>query len=583
VSAASLATQSPLSGVSRVVSSSGQPLPGGTRAAVERRLGHDFSNVRIHTDREAAESARSVGATAYTVGRHVVFGAGAWQPETTAGQATLTHELVHTVQQGSTATTAVSRRTPGPPTIVPVDDATEREAERIAGNLGGREPIRGPPSSDVLLAPLPGNLLIQRQVTAPSAPPPSAPPPSTQAAPSAAQRCADLLADTSSEAVRELTRAIDVLIAFEADLIFPLAPGDPGIAEHRRVAAHLTATFNTTAPFDVQAITGRLARIRRALSNNEIRMSCNTGCASGVGGSVLQGHSPGPFQFTLCGTNATPARLAPTLIHESAHAVLPDIGTGSRPASQSTSGVIDRAYDQERLFTHLSPTEALTNAESYSGLVVGLTSGAMPPASAASRDTVTACADRAPIEAGLGRAQVAARLLASWMRGAAELLRDSGETDVATVGDPSVPDLRAAFPGVRTLADLQKLRNDASVVFNNFSNPESVRCASRVAACPPGRLGFVYDTAVTATGQSRLAPVIDRSGIINVCPAWLGASDADRARTMYAMVAAGYLGGAMVQLLTPADAMKLATLAVQVTARYHPAPLARSAAEHLFR
>ena len=40
--------------------------------------------------------------------------------------------------------------------------------------------------------------------------------------------------------------------------------------------------------------------------------------------------------------------------------MLPEIGTGSRPRTAAPSGVVDRAYDQERLFTHLSPTEALT-------------------------------------------------------------------------------------------------------------------------------------------------------------------------------------------------------------------------------
>jgi hypothetical protein len=270
------------------------------------------------------------------------------------------------------------------------------------------------------------------------------------------------------------------------------------------------------------------------------------------------------------------------LIHESAHAVLPEIGTGSRPTA-SSAGVIDRAYDQERLFTHLTTTEALTNAESYSGLVVGLTSGAAPPTPAGSSDTVTACADRAPIEAALGRAQVAARMLATWLDGAIEMLRDSGETSVSTISDPFAADLQAAFPQVRTLGDLRRIGNDASVVFNNFSSPESVRCAAAGRGCPPGRLGFVYETAVTATGQSRLARIVDRSGVINVCPSWLAAGDADRVRTMYAMVASGYLGGATIQILLPADAMKLATFALLVIGRYHPAPQARSATEHLLR
>jgi hypothetical protein len=43
---------------------------------MERRFGQDFSGVRLHTDSDAAESARAVNALAYTVGRNVVFATG---------------------------------------------------------------------------------------------------------------------------------------------------------------------------------------------------------------------------------------------------------------------------------------------------------------------------------------------------------------------------------------------------------------------------------------------------------------------------------------------------------------------------
>ena len=77
----------------------GQPLPGSTRAFFEPRFGHDFSQVRVHTDVKAAESARAVNARAFTVGQDVVFGAGEYAPGTAAGQRLLAHELTHVVQQ----------------------------------------------------------------------------------------------------------------------------------------------------------------------------------------------------------------------------------------------------------------------------------------------------------------------------------------------------------------------------------------------------------------------------------------------------------------------------------------------------
>jgi hypothetical protein len=86
--------------VSEVLSSAGRPLDAGTRAFMEPRFGHDFSRVRVHAGARAAESARAVGAAAYTVGERVVFGAGRYAPETEAGGRLLAHELAHVVQQG---------------------------------------------------------------------------------------------------------------------------------------------------------------------------------------------------------------------------------------------------------------------------------------------------------------------------------------------------------------------------------------------------------------------------------------------------------------------------------------------------
>src|SRR6266513_865681 len=55
--------------VHEVLRSPGQPLDAQTRAFMESRFGHDFSQVRVHTDARAAVSTQSVKADAYTVGR----------------------------------------------------------------------------------------------------------------------------------------------------------------------------------------------------------------------------------------------------------------------------------------------------------------------------------------------------------------------------------------------------------------------------------------------------------------------------------------------------------------------------------
>jgi hypothetical protein len=93
-----------------VLSSPGQPLDSATRAFFEPRFGYDFSRVRIHSGGKAGEAARAINALAYTVGPHIVFGAGQYAPGSTEGNRLLAHELTHTVQQsGGTHSFSIQR------------------------------------------------------------------------------------------------------------------------------------------------------------------------------------------------------------------------------------------------------------------------------------------------------------------------------------------------------------------------------------------------------------------------------------------------------------------------------------------
>jgi hypothetical protein len=85
--------------VERALASPGHPLEHGLRSDLEMRFGRDFSSVRIHRGDDAEKSARDVNASAYTVGRHIVFGAGSYAPHSEAGRRLLAHELAHTLQQ----------------------------------------------------------------------------------------------------------------------------------------------------------------------------------------------------------------------------------------------------------------------------------------------------------------------------------------------------------------------------------------------------------------------------------------------------------------------------------------------------
>jgi hypothetical protein len=84
----------------------GHPLPESERAFFEPRFGRDFGQVRLHTDSRAAESARTVNARAFTVGRNVVLGAGEYAPGNTEGRRLLAHELAHVIQQRAIGRTA---------------------------------------------------------------------------------------------------------------------------------------------------------------------------------------------------------------------------------------------------------------------------------------------------------------------------------------------------------------------------------------------------------------------------------------------------------------------------------------------
>jgi hypothetical protein len=85
--------------VQNVLRSSGHAFDAAARADFESRFGLDFSRVRIHSDAHAAKSAHEIGALAYTVGSHVVFADGLYQPTTLPGRRLLAHELAHVAQQ----------------------------------------------------------------------------------------------------------------------------------------------------------------------------------------------------------------------------------------------------------------------------------------------------------------------------------------------------------------------------------------------------------------------------------------------------------------------------------------------------
>jgi hypothetical protein len=124
----------------------GDRLDGKTRAFMEPRFGHDFSQVRVHADASATRAARALNAKAFTVGDHIFLGAGQ-SAAGASGRRLLAHELTHVTQQRRGAVSGVPG--PGGLTVSDPGDAFERSAERtadavMAGRGAATRGVEGP-------------------------------------------------------------------------------------------------------------------------------------------------------------------------------------------------------------------------------------------------------------------------------------------------------------------------------------------------------------------------------------------------------------------------------------------------------
>lgn len=116
----------------------GEPLHQAVRQKMERAFGQDFSDVRIHQGPRAA----ALGALAYTQGTDIHFAPGQYQPESSAGQTLLGHELAHVVQQRQGRASATTQaRVAG--VGVNDDPALEREADELGARAARGEPVSG--------------------------------------------------------------------------------------------------------------------------------------------------------------------------------------------------------------------------------------------------------------------------------------------------------------------------------------------------------------------------------------------------------------------------------------------------------
>jgi len=114
-------------------------MPFAVRTAFEPRLGHCLASIRIHNDHIAADRARRRGAVAFTAGRHIYFGAGAYQPNTPVGDWILRHEVAHAAQQGFAEVSEAGLKTTA-------DPVCEAQANRVASGRSAEIGACHPPA-----------------------------------------------------------------------------------------------------------------------------------------------------------------------------------------------------------------------------------------------------------------------------------------------------------------------------------------------------------------------------------------------------------------------------------------------------
>lgn len=338
--------------VHEVLSSPGRPLEAATRAALEPRFGHDFSRVRVHTDARAAESARSVGAVAYTVGGDIAFDSGRYAPGTPSGDRLLAHELAHVVQQRGVAAGIQASLAPDVP-----GNAAEQEAERAATAVTRGEPANvtttiapgiarqmdagvGPTDAS-----LPGG--VSTPPPTPSGPAPSPGPPSPTTSSCRDWQVRMLIGHTTAAR----TWINDVEPKLQA---FRAGTAAPGVATVVRAA--LNANFHTTAASDVATLAANFASLKSALNgalDYECVSSfwCDQNDLAYVRGRFAWIRRLGdinmcPLWFN-CGNYF---KRVSTIVHEVAH---------------QHPGAADQAYEHEGAYASLAPAVAMDNADSY--------------------------------------------------------------------------------------------------------------------------------------------------------------------------------------------------------------------------
>jgi len=109
------------------INGKGKPLPANTNAFFSSRMDYDFSNVKVHTGKEASDSAKGLNAKAYTIKNNIVFKEGHFDTDTLEGKKLIAHELTHVIQQ---STGSGKIQTQAGPLLTPAQEAAAIQFNR---------------------------------------------------------------------------------------------------------------------------------------------------------------------------------------------------------------------------------------------------------------------------------------------------------------------------------------------------------------------------------------------------------------------------------------------------------------------
>ena len=332
--------------VHEVLASPGVPLEMFTRRFMESRLGHDFSRVRVHTDPRASDSARAVSASAYTVGKDIVFARGQYQPASSDGRKLLAHELAHVMQNSDGGSSR------GGLTLGAVNAVEERQADAIADRVD--RPSRNLPHQHVG----PAQNTLRRQMAGSSF------------------VCGDSEQGLISNAADPAKRYVDEAQRRVGEFVDPPKKSeekDTNPDAQKKVATALSKHFSVSGPNAVtvaKQIYSTLGTMSEKLgeiqTTDNVRKKVNCHSASEAVCQIADAYidrSAVIPQFNVCagfskGATDDLDRQAEILIHESAHA--------------ANIQITDRAYLSQRFYRMLDTPAALANAESYSAFVMQL-------------------------------------------------------------------------------------------------------------------------------------------------------------------------------------------------------------------